>query len=159
MVREELLQFVREELVRRKLIEAPSVDDGDKDKKRKEDPEGGGRGEKKKLTPSPGQGSDKSDPPSGKKKEPAEPPVEDDPESDKTGPEAESDAEDEARSDISDEITGKTVQSITMEPKSKLMPGAQEIVLTFNEITDPLRIILTKSGRTAFYFRGMHNTL
>lgn len=158
IVRGELVSFVRSEVVRRGLVEAPSVDDGNEDKLSKE--KSGGKGEEKGLSPHTGQGDDPKEPkkkpaPRAKEKEP-EPEVSAD---DETGPEAEDAAEDEARSDISDELTGKTVQSITMDPKSKLMPGAQEIVITFKEIPDPLRILLTKSGRTAFYYKGMHNTL
>lgn len=73
--------------------------------------------------------------------------------------EEEEDAEDVTGGEIADEVQGKTIQSLTMEPKSKLMPGAQEIVITFNEITDPLRILINKSGTVKFYFRGLHNEL
>ena len=71
----------------------------------------------------------------------------------------ETDPDDEAKSDISDDITGKTIQSITMEPKSKMMPGAQEINLTFKEVTDTLRILVSKTGQVKWYWRGLHNTL
>lgn len=60
---------------------------------------------------------------------------------------------------IADQLTGKTVQSISMEPKSKLLPGAQEIVVTFDQIPDPLRILVNKSGQVKFYFKGLHNEL
>lgn len=61
---------------------------------------------------------------------------------------------------LADDLVGKTVQSVTMEPKSKLIPGSQEVVLTFNEITDPLRIIVAKNGKLSFFFRGsLHNLI
>jgi type IV secretory pathway VirB10-like protein len=69
------------------------------------------------------------------------------------------DAEDVTGGEIADEIAGKTVQSITMEPKSKIMPGAQEIVITFDQIPDPLRILINKSGVVKFYYKGLHNEL
>lgn len=69
------------------------------------------------------------------------------------------DAADVTGGKIASVITGKTVQSITMEPKSKIMPGAQEIVVTFNQITDPLRILIGKTGQVKFYFKGLHNEL
>ncbi len=69
------------------------------------------------------------------------------------------DAEDVTGGKIADEVTGKTIQSITMEPKSKTLPGAQEIVITFNDIPDPLKILLTKTGQVKFFMRGLHNTL
>lgn len=90
-------------------------------------------------------------------------PVEDEPtadpelEKDVADPEAAEDAEDITGGEIADQVTGKTIQSITMEPKSKTLPGAQEIVLTFNEIQDSLKILVMKSGQVKFYFKGLHN--
>lgn len=80
---------------------------------------------------------DELEPPTGQK---------DDSEGDKRGP-----------GKVSDELVGKRVQSITMEPKSKLVPGAMEVVLTFDETPDPLKIIVTKTGAVKFYYRGLHN--
>ncbi len=61
---------------------------------------------------------------------------------------------------LADQLVGKTVQSVTMEPRSKLIPGSQEVVLTFNEITDPLKIIVAKNGKVSFFFRGsLHNLI
>lgn len=61
--------------------------------------------------------------------------------------------------EVSGEVVGKRIQSITLEPKSKLVPGAQELVLTFDEVVDPLRILVTKTGVIRFWFRGLHNSL
>ena len=61
--------------------------------------------------------------------------------------------------EIAQELQGKTIQSITADPDSKMMPGAQEIVLTFNEIPDALRILVTKTGRVKYFFKGLHNDL
>lgn len=55
---------------------------------------------------------------------------------------------------IDDAISGKTVQSIAMEPKSKIMPGAKEVVLAFNETTDQLRILIQPSGKVIFSWRN-----
>jgi hypothetical protein len=60
---------------------------------------------------------------------------------------------------IADQVQGKTIQSISMDPKSKMMPGATEIVLTFSDIPDALRILVTQTGRVKFFFRGLHNDL
>lgn len=57
-------------------------------------------------------------------------------------------------SGINDELAGKTVQSISIEAKSKLLPGAKEVVISFNETTDPLKILITNSGLIKFYYRG-----
>lgn len=52
-------------------------------------------------------------------------------------------------------ITGKTVQSITINPKSDVLKGAaKEVVITFNETTDPLRIIVTPTGMVEFFWGG-----
>lgn len=69
------------------------------------------------------------------------------------------DADDVTGGEIADKIEGKTIQSITMEPKSKTLPGAQEIVLTFREIPDPLKILILKNGTVKFFLKGVHNKL
>jgi hypothetical protein len=74
---------------------------------------------------------------------------------------AEDDIEDiaDGGGEIADELEGKTIQSISMEPKSKIMPGAQEIVINFNETPDAFHVLLTKTGQFKFFFRGLHNDL
>ena len=66
---------------------------------------------------------------------------------------------DSAQSKLRDQLTGKTIQSISREPKSKILPGAQEIVVTFDQVQDPLRILVTKVGDVKFYYRGLHNEI
>jgi hypothetical protein len=56
------------------------------------------------------------------------------------------DAGEEGTGAVNDEISGKTVQAITINPKSKVMPGFKEVVLTFNETTDALTILVDESG-------------
>jgi hypothetical protein len=61
---------------------------------------------------------------------------------------------------IADSINGKTIKSITMDPKSEMMPGAIEIAMEFQEIPDVLRMLVTQSGRIKFHFQGtLHNDL
>ena len=98
--------------------------------------------------------------------EPKELPVPEDPETDKSlekdvaAPEDTEDAADVTGGKIADEVTGKSIQSITMDPKSKILPGAQEIVVTFNETTNPLKILVTKTGAVKFFYSGgLHNSL
>lgn len=55
---------------------------------------------------------------------------------------------------VNDEISGKTVQGISIEPKSKILPGAKEVIITFNETTDSLRLLCTGSGQVKFFYRG-----
>ncbi len=161
-----LESIVREELARhvRTLMEGgPAVEDADKDKKskEKEEPEAGEQGP---VDPQqdPDNTSNKPKVVGGQKQPPTQELPDDEPADDKLDePEEEEEPEDgeDPAGDISDELAGKSIQSITMEPKSKLMPGAMEIVLTFNEITDPLRILVNKSGVVKFYWRGLHNEL
>lgn len=66
----------------------------------------------------------------------------------------EGDGGDEPSGVVNDELSGKTVQSVTIEPKSKVLPGAKEVVLSFNESTDTLRILITATGNVKFFWRG-----
>ena len=64
------------------------------------------------------------------------------------------DSGDEPSGAVNDEVSGKTVQAVTIEPKSKVLPGAKEIVVAFNESTDALRILVTPTGQVKFFWRG-----
>lgn len=184
--RARLEQIIREEFakrIERALKEAPLVADAHDDKKSKE--KDGGKGERKKVSPSSGPetpgntakadtGKKPGEEPKVSNKEPAKGSA---PAKGEEAPEQELDAEpadakldkaDDAESDepkskgegdVSDEIVGKSVQSITMEPKSKVLPGAVEVVITFDQTPDPLRILIPKSGVPKFYYRGLHNEL
>lgn len=151
----ELEQIVREELTRHLggLLEAkggPEVTDADDDKQTQDPPP-------QKEPPVPAKGGE---PPPAKidKKPPKEQPAVSDDPADKELDDVEG-ADEVTGGEISSELVGKTVQSITMEPKSKLVPGAQELVITFDQIPDPLRVIVNKSGTVKFYYKGLHNTL
>jgi len=167
-----LEKIIREELVNhiREMTEAPKDDkkkkvaavvDASAEKKQKEKPDG--KGEETPTKPSVGQEIQKASP--NNKEDPPELPVGSEPkadadlETDVADPEDEEDAADVTGGKIADEVSGKTIQSVTMEPKSKILPGAQEITLTFREIPDPLKILITKSGQVKFHFKGLHNEL
>ena len=60
---------------------------------------------------------------------------------------------------VNDELSGKTIQAISIEPKSKILPGSKEILLSFNETTDMLRIIVTSTGQAKFFWRGQLHDL
>lgn len=112
---------------------------------------------------------DKADKNAQKKKEPEadklpvgdEPEADADLEKDVAEPDAEEeDAEEVTGGKIADAVTGKTIQSITLEPKSKTLPGATELVITFKEIPDTLKVLLTKTGQVKFHFASaLHNVL
>lgn len=173
-----LVRLVREELARhvRSLFE-----DSPKDEPDVVDAEVDGPAKKKKGEPPAAKGPEKGKKKTGPEKEPAgkKPLAAKAPPAQKKGgtpPElpavdAPDDAELEKGADdveepaeltggkIADEVTGKRIQSITMDPKSKIMPGATELVLTFDEIPDPLRVLIGKTGKVLFYLRGLHNKL
>lgn len=60
---------------------------------------------------------------------------------------------------VNDELSGKIVQAITIEPKSKVLPGAKEVVLTFSDTTDALRVLITATGQVKFFWRGQLSDL
>ena len=176
--RSQLEQIVKEELMRHlseQLLEAEpkpaDVEDGDENKKSKE--KSGGKGEKGKTEPqvdidnattkpkTTGKpaGEPEGEPPT---QELPDDPADDELETDVADPEAEESEEDPAdgaKNDISDELSGKTIQAITMEPKSKMMPGAIEVNITFDQVADTFRILIGKSGAVKFFWRGLHNSL
>jgi hypothetical protein len=80
-------------------------------------------------------------------------PADDDLEADVAGDE-ESGAE---PGSVAAELENKTIESVSMEEDSKIMPGATEIVLTFRENPDALRFLITKTGRIKIFYKGLHN--
>ena len=165
-----MLKLVKEELAKhiQSLLEADpkkpkdsevvdaEKEKGEKEKNDKKDPK-----EQKPDDKPPKKDAPK---PETKKTPPKELPAEEEPadkaiEKDVAEPDGEEDASEITGGKIADEIVGKTIQSITMTPKSTTAPGFQEISLTFREIPDPLKILVGKTGMTKFVFRGVHNTL
>jgi hypothetical protein len=55
---------------------------------------------------------------------------------------------------VNNEISGKTVQSISIDPKSKVLPGAKAVIISFNESTDALQVLVTATGKVVFFWRG-----
>lgn len=165
--RQKLQQIIREELRRhvRNLDEA-TIQDAQEDNKQKEDD---GEREPQKDQDSPDNGASPKSPKSkelppddGETEEPNEQPDGDDPADDdledETDAEDTEEKEDDAKTKLGDQLAGKSIQSMTQEPKSKVLPGAQEIVLTFANSTEPLRILVTKTGQVKFYYSGaLHN--
>lgn len=164
MVREEFRSYVKS------LFEAPKgpdVVDSESEKKADDDKEDAKKagnekkpGDQQAKNPKPAPKKDTKAP--DKEEKPKDLPVGEDPEADpelEKDAAGEEDASDVTGGKIADEIQGKTVQSITMDPKSKTLPGAQELVLTFDQIPDPLKILILKNGQVKFFFKGLHNTL
>lgn len=60
---------------------------------------------------------------------------------------------------VAGELTGKSIDSVIVDEDSKIMPGATEIVFTFKENPDAFRLLVTKTGKIKYFYRGLHNTL
>ena len=58
---------------------------------------------------------------------------------------------------VAAELENKTIESVSLEEDSKIMPGATEVVLTFQQTPDALRLLITKTGKVKIFFRGLHN--
>ncbi len=169
-----LRKIIREELVRHigQLREAPDVQDGedaDKDKDKAQAKQGIPKGKavdkvpKVKKPPEiekPERHADKPEnQPKDQKAKGSEPPeLEKDPaDAELAAAEPEGEPDKKGRP-LSDMLADKTIQSMTMEPESKILPGAQEIVITFSNTPEPLRILVTKSGLAKFWFKNqLHN--
>lgn len=173
--RSDLGRIVREEFVRHILAlrEAPDVEaadeqpDEDPSKAKKGKPEAPPKAQassgKKAKDASKGKAPEA---PKAPKKGPELPPSEEDPSAEMPVPDGEDPADDqlddempedpgaEGSGGLADEIVGKTVQALTIEPKSKLLPGAKEIVVAFKEVTDTLKILITSTGTVKFFYRG-----
>ena len=55
---------------------------------------------------------------------------------------------------VNDFASGKTIQSISIEPRSKILPGAREVTLTFNETTQPIKMLVTPTGAIKWMLNG-----
>jgi hypothetical protein len=173
LIQEEFLKHIKNLLEAPKNKKGVSSVDAQADRKSQEKP--GGKKDAKPTTSSGGPEGAKmaadagETPPSPKKgeadSEPKELPATADKADDKLEKDVagekdkEADAADVTGSKIADDVSGKTIQSLTMEPKSKILPGAQEITITFNDTPDPLKILVTKTGSVKFFWKGIHNSL
>jgi hypothetical protein len=65
--------------------------------------------------------------------------------------------EDGAEGEINDQISGRTVQSLqslSLEPESELLPGSREVVFTFSDSPDVLRVLVDDVGNIVFSWNG-----
>ncbi len=57
------------------------------------------------------------------------------------------------------DFLGKTIKEVTLIEKSDMFPGSKELIITFNEISDPLKVIITKTGEVKFFFRKLSDII
>jgi hypothetical protein len=56
--------------------------------------------------------------------------------------------------EVAEQIMGRVVENLTLEPESDLMAGCREIVLTFSDSPDILRMLVDKVGNIVFFLNG-----
>lgn len=175
ITREQLADLITTE-VRRRLRELVEADDGSTDDGEPKKKKGKGKPESPETADASSNPTKKGKPPAGAgpQADVGSPDVstpEVDQDSDTDGPAVDGDEPDPEAIDadgengeepsgaVNDEVSGKTVQAVTIEPKSKVLPGAKEIVIAFNESTDALRILVTPTGSVKFFWRGQLHDL
>lgn len=149
--REQLERIVYEELaihIARQLNEAPPsrgtvLDDPEEEIP---DPERAPEEPLPTDSPAPEAGDKPEDLPTGDE------PADDDLEADLGGEETEAEP-----GTVAAELENRTIDSVSMEEDSKIMPGATEVVLTFRETPDALRLLITKTGKVKVFYKGLHN--
>lgn len=159
ITRQKLAEMVASEVRRRlrELVETPDDEDAEDDPRPK-------KAGKTSADQSP---SPKGDVPVGPRATTGSPDADiddtedpDEPATDGDQPDPDDDVDHEEPSGaVNDEMSGKTIQAITIEPESKVMPGSKEIVIATNESTDVLRIIVSPTGIVSFFFRGQLHDL
>lgn len=82
-----------------------------------------------------------------------------DPDAEEKAIDADGDEGEDASGAVNNDISGKTVQSISIEPKSKILPGAKEVIISFNETSDALRVLVTATGQVKFFLGGQLHDL
>lgn len=151
IVYEELERYITEQLTEAAPTRGTALDDEDK------------------LPPDPEQAPEEQLPGDTPVDEPAD--VAAGPSPDEELPTGEEPADDELDQDVSGdedvgpgegtvaaELSGKTIESVTLDEESKILPGATEVVLTFREGEDALRLLVTKTGKFKIFYKGLHNS-
>ena len=60
---------------------------------------------------------------------------------------------------VAADMQGKTIESIEVDQESETIPGASELVVSFQGEEDKLRVILTPAGNFKFFWKGLHNDI
>lgn len=151
--RQQLSEIIAEEVRSRlrELAEADDESEGGENGKRKP-------GKKPKTadaldSPSP-KGSTPGGPSVDPNADPDEPPGDPSSEDEDDAIDADGDAGEDPSGAVNNEVAGKVVQAVTIEPNSKVLPGAKEVVISFSDSTDALRILVTATGQVKFFWRN-----
>jgi hypothetical protein len=60
---------------------------------------------------------------------------------------------------VAAEMQGKTIEAIEELPESDSVPGARELVMSFQGEEDKLRVIITPSGEVKYFWKGLHDSV
>lgn len=60
---------------------------------------------------------------------------------------------------VAADMQGKTIESIEQVDESDVVPGARELILSFDGESDKLRVIITPSGNVKYFWKGLHNDI
>lgn len=60
---------------------------------------------------------------------------------------------------VAADMQGKTISNIEFTDESESIPGAHEVVLSFDGEEDKLRIIVMPSGDIKYFWKGLHNDI
>lgn len=67
--------------------------------------------------------------------------------------------EPEVPGSVAADMQGKTIESIEQVDESESIPGAKEVVLSFQGEEDKLRVIITPSGDVKYFWKGLHSDI
>lgn len=150
IVKEELLKYIKT------LVEGPDVKSAETDKKKKDiNPQGSP------LQDLPMKGDKSVDNVKSKKSQ-----TKDKSASEEIPPEeVPSPIEDKEQTEkqgvisLSKDLEGKSIQSVVLDTKSKTLPGAKEVVISFNDTPEPLKILVQQNGNISFMFKGIRHAI
>lgn len=67
--------------------------------------------------------------------------------------------EPEVPGSVAADMQGKTIEDISVEEESDTIPGAKELVVSFQGEEDKLRVIMTPTGNFKFFWKGLHSDI
>lgn len=163
--RRQLTEIIAHE-VRNRLAELSEIESNDSGRKRsrrkKPDTTDAEDSPSPKGEPPPGPGGDRPDDGSEMDGSGPDPEASDDDAASHDADDAldpEGDAAEDPTGAVNNELSGKTIQAVTVEPQSKILPGAKEVVVTFRETSDALRVLITATGQVKFFLGGQIHDL
>jgi hypothetical protein len=60
---------------------------------------------------------------------------------------------------VAADMQGKVIDNVEYSDESESIPGAQEIVFSFQDTEDKLRVIVMPSGNVKYFWKGLHSDI